>query len=171
MAEYYTNQFGGSRRENSRKKSSIWLTMLDIVISIISVVVAIALLVIFVGRFFEPDKLWYFSLVGLVTPIVYLVAIAVTLYWIIRWRWKMFIFTVVFVAFGWPHISLYYKVKVGKTYGEPRYERGNTKILSYNVRYLRDDEWLAPTTDSIVDFIRRENPDIICFQEIGRAHV
>ena len=165
MAEYYNNQFGDSRRANSRKKSSIWLAMLDIVISIISVVAAIALLVILIGRLFEPDKLWYFSLVGLVTPIIYLVAIAASLYWIIRWRWKMFIFTIAFVAFGWPHVSLYYKVKVGKTYGEPRYERGNTKILSYNVRYLQDEEWRTPTTDSIAEFIRRENPDIICFQE------
>lgn len=165
MAEYYNNQFSGYRRESSRKKRSFWLTMLDIVILIISVVATTTLLVIFVSRFFEPDKLWYFSLVGLITPIIYLVTIAVSLYWIIRWRWKMFIFTAIFVALGWPYVSLYYKIKVGKSYGEPRYERGNTKILSYNIRYLRDDEWLAPTTDSIVDFIRRENPDIICFQE------
>ena len=77
----------------------------------------------------------------------------------------MFIFTAAFVALGWPYVSLYYKVKIGKEYGSPRYERGNIKILSYNVRYLQNEEWTQPTTDSIISIIRAQKPDIICFQE------
>ncbi len=165
MAEYYNNQFGGRRREQSRKRSSLWAVMLDIVVAVISAVAALLLLITFVGRFFEPDKLWYFSLTGLVAPIVYVITIAATLYWIIRWKWRMFLFTFAFVALGLPFISLYYKIHIGKEYGTPRYERGNTKIISYNVRFLYDDEALSYATDSILSFVRSENPDIVCLQE------
>ena len=176
MAEYYNSQLGSnrSRSRNSRQnRRSIWVAMLDIVMTLVSAVAAVAILAIFVSRFFEPEKLWYFSLSGLIAPIVYIVTIASALYWIIRWRWRMFIFTAAFVALGWPYISLYYKVKIGKEYGTPRYERGNIKVLTYNIRYLYDQEWTEPTTDSIVSLIRKENPDIICLQEFpirGEEH-
>ncbi len=171
MAEYYNNQLGGKSRRNSRSQnnSSMWVTILDFVMMFISVIAAVTLLIIFVGRIFEPEKIWYFSLVGLVAPIVYMVAIATTLYWIIRWRWRMFIFMAVFVALGWPHISLYYKMQIGKKYGTPRYERGNIKIISYNTRYFKDELWLNDTTDSIVSLIKRENPDIIAMQEFPKS--
>ena len=170
MAEYYNNQLGGkSSRHTRRPHSSIWVAILDIVMMFISVVTAVTLLIIFIGRFFEPEKIWYFSLVGLVAPIIYMVAIASTLYWIVRWRWRMFIFTALFVALGWPHISLYYKMRIGKEYGSPRYERGNIKILSYNIRFFKDESWQINTTDSILSLIKRENPDIITLQEFPKS--
>ena len=149
------------------------MVMLDVVMVAISAITAIIMLIILGGRIFEPDKLWYFSLTGLISPIIYLIAIALSLYWIIRWRWRMFIFIAVFVAMGWPYVSLYYKMNIGKVYGEPRYERGNLKVVSYNVRHLTDDSWVESTTDSILTFIKGENPDIVCFQEFptkGEEH-
>lgn len=166
MAEYYSNQFGGSRSRDSRqRRRSPWMVMLDVVMIALSVITAIIMLIILGGRIFEPDKLWYFSLTGLISPIIYLVAIALSLYWVIRWRWRMFLFVAVFVAMGWPYVSLYYKMNIGKEYGEPQYERGNIKVLTYNVRYLTDESWTESTTDSILTFVKSENPDIICFQE------
>ena len=174
MAEYYSNQFGSNRsRDSRRRRRSPWMVMLDVVMVAISAITAIIMLIILGGRIFEPDKLWYFSLTGLISPIIYLIAIALSLYWIIRWRWRMFIFVAVFVAMGWPYVSLYYKMNIGKVYGEPRYERGNLKVVSYNVRYLTDDSWVESTTDSILTFIKGENPDIVCFQEFptkGEEH-
>lgn len=166
MAEYYySNQLGGRGGRNAKKRRSVWMAMLDILMSILSIATVFTLVIIFVGRLFEPEKLWYFSLAGLVAPIVYLVATAISLYWIIRWRWRIFCFTAAFVIIGIPYISLYYKAHIGKEYGTPRYEKGNTKILSYNVHYLQNEKWTKPTTDSIVSIIKHENPDIVCFQE------
>ena len=168
MAEYYSSQLSKSRKRgrNSRQpQGSLWMAILDIVMILISVVAAITILTIFIARFFEPEKLWYFSLAGLISPIAYIVAIASALYWIIRWRWRMFIFVAAFIAIGWPYVSLYYKMDIGKEYGTPRYERGNIKVLSYNIRYFQNDKWTKTTTDSIISLVKRENPDIICFQE------
>ncbi len=174
MSEYYNSQLGSNRSRKSRQpRRSLWMAILDIIMVLISVVSAITILIIFLSRFFEPEKLWYFSLAGLVAPIVYVVAIAAALYWIIRWRWRMFIFTAAFVAMGWPYVSLYYNMHIGKEYETPRYERGNIKILSYNVRYFQDEKWIESTTDSIISIVRRKNPDIICFQEFpikGEEH-
>jgi endonuclease/exonuclease/phosphatase family metal-dependent hydrolase len=132
---------------------------------IISVAVSLGILIIFIGRFFEPEKLWYFSLTGLIAPILYLVAIGAALYWIVRWKWRMFIFVTAFVLLGWPYVSLYYKIQIGKEYGTPRYERGNIKVLTYNVHSFKDESWEASTCDSIISLIKSHNPDIICFQE------
>lgn len=166
MAEYYNSALGSSRKRKTRKTGrSLWGAVLDIVMTIISVIAAVAIVIIFVGRLFEPEKLWYFSLAGLVAPIIYIVAIVSALYWIIRWNWRMFIFTAAFVALGLAHVSLYYKVHIGKEYGEPRYERGNIKIMSYNIRYFQDETWTHQNTDSILSLVRKHNPDILCLQE------
>ncbi len=173
MAEYYSSQIsdkGRGRRSRSggsskKEHPSLWALMLDAVMMFVSVVVAIAILIIFIGRFFEPDKLWYFSLAGLVAPIVYLFALGTALYWIVRWRWRMFLFVAAFVALGWPYISLYYKMQIGKEYGTPRYERGNVKVLTYNVRGFLSEDWTISHADTIISLIKSRNPDIICFQE------
>ena len=145
--EYYSSQIGGRRGRGSSRSSrssnssrrSLWAMIFDAVMMLVSVVVAIIILTIFIGRIFEPEKLWYFSLAGLVAPIVYLVAIATTLYWIVRWRWRMVLFLAVFVAIGWPYVSLYYKMQIGKEYGTPRYERGNINSRLYSLAYQKPE--------------------------------
>lgn len=164
MSEYYSSRLDGKRKSDKRKRSSLWGVLLNAVMALVSVITALCILMIFIGRFVPPEKLWYFSLLGLVSPIIYMVAMVSLLYWIIRWEWRMAAFMFLFVFLGLFQVSLYYKIDVTREYEEPDYGRDNIKVLSYNIRQMRDDKW-ALTADSIMAFIGKYSPDIICFQE------
>lgn len=164
MSEYYSSRLDGKRKSDKRKRSSLWGVLLDAVMAVVSLITAFCMLMIFIGRFVPPERLWYFSLLGLFSPIVYMVAMVSLLYWIIRWKWRMAAFMFLFVFVGLFQVPLYYKINVAREYEKPDYGSDNIKVLSYNIRQMRDDKW-ALTTDSIMAFIGKYSPDIICFQE------
>ena len=68
--------------------------------------------------------------------------------------------------FGIGGLSTFYKIEVSRSYGEKSYERSALKIMSYNVRSFIDDKG-ERRLDSIAMFVKKANPDILCFQEMG----
>jgi len=168
MAEYYRNQFGSGRKKRKKTGISFWTIPADIIMVMLSVLSAAGIIIVFIGRFVPPERMWYFSLPALVAPIIYIVALASTLYWIIRWKWIATLAMLVFVVFGMFHVSLYYKLDIAREYGRQNYERGNITVMSYNVRLFRDDNW-TDVADSVTSFVRRQRPDIVCFQEFPTA--
>lgn len=163
MAEYYHNRYGNDRKRK-RNRPPIWALLADTVMAVVSVLAVAGLLAVFIGQFVPPDSMWYFSLPVLVAPLIYMTATAAALYWIIRWKWMAVTAMSVFVVAGLFYVSLFYKLDIARQYGEPAYERGNIKVLSYNVRIFRNDLW-ENCTDSITEFVKRMQPDIVCFQE------
>ena len=168
MAEYYKNQYGNSRNRNKKSHSSLWAIPADIIMYVISAIAAAGIITVFVGRFVPPERMWYFALPALIAPIIYIAALASTLYWIIRWKWAAVITMLVFVVLGLFHVSLYYKLDITREYGQPVYERGNIAVVSYNVRMFRNDAW-ADVTGSTISSVGSLKPDIVCFQEFPTA--
>lgn len=164
MSEYYRNPYGGSRTYGDKKQKSLWMILVDALVWAVSAFAMVALSIVFIGRFVSPEKLWYFPLLGLVTPIIYIVLVLSMLYWIIRWKWGAVTITGIFVLIGLFHVPLYYKLDLTKQYGEPVYDRSCIKILTFNARSCRSDSNMR-TADEVVTLIRSLNPDIICFQE------
>ncbi|HIW52008.1 MAG TPA: endonuclease/exonuclease/phosphatase family protein [Candidatus Alistipes excrementipullorum] len=164
MSEYYSSRLDGKRKSDKRKRNSLWGILLNAVMAVVSVVTAFCMFMIFIGGFVPPEKLWYFSLLGLVSPIIYVLAMVSLLYWIVRWKWRMAAFMMFFVFIGLFRVSLYYKIDITREYEEPQYDRDHIKVLSYNIRQMRNDKWQL-TADSIRKFIADCKPDIICFQE------
>ena len=71
----------------------------------------------------------------------------------------MFI-SVVAILIGWGFVSRYVQLR-GKNI-----ERGDIKVLSYNVQYFKGNgDNRKETADKIVDFLKEQNADIICLQE------
>lgn len=166
MDLYYRDRFGRRQGDNDGedKRTPIWLTIIDIVAAIISLVVIVALIVIFAGQFVSPEKLWYFSLAALAAPLFYITAVAMMLYWIIRWKWIMAVTLAIFVAGGLVYVPLYYRVNLSKTYEDAKPNRNDIKVLTFNLRHLHQDNW-QPSIDSVAVLVEQLNPDIICFQE------
>ena len=162
MAEYYRNPFGNE--DSGRRRHSSWLVIPDILMWAVTAVVLSAMLIILAGRFISPERMWYFSLLGLVAPIVYIAVILTMLYWVIRWKWIPVAITGIFAVIGLFHVSLYYKLDVTKQYGEPSYNKNSIKVLTFNIRSFHNDEWNS-TVDSVARLIQNLNPDIVCFQE------
>ena len=73
----------------------------------------------------------------------------------------MFI-SIVAILVGWSFIPRYIQFK-GKTI-----EKGDIKVLSYNVQnFAGDGNNRSETANKIVDFLKEQNADIICMQEVG----
>lgn len=163
MAQYYHNPFGGGGR-NPKPGRSLWMAIADIVMWLVSLLTAVAFIIIIISRYISPENLWYFSLVGFGAPFIYICLLISTLYWIIRWRWSAAAVMALFAFAGFFYVSLYYKLDLTREYEEPKYDRSAIKVLTYNVRYFYNDSY-KDSSDSVERFILSERPDIICFQE------
>lgn len=74
---------------------------------------------------------------------------------------KYMVVSAVAVLAGWGFVSSYVQLK-GRTI-----ERGDIKVLSYNVQFFNGDGAnQKETADKIVDFLKEQNADIICLQEV-----
>ena len=173
MADYYKTSYtsAGGRRRNQRSAAGL---IVDIVFGIISLVVlSLFLMVIFVPML-DPREYGEISTLGLVAPIIYVVQVLLTLYWIIRWRLLLAVPMILVSLMGVFQLSLFYKLELRRIYTEPnlkpRYDKKALKVMSYNVRSFIDDNG-ERCLDSIVNVIKTLNPDILCLQEMGFSEI
>ena len=164
MAEYYRNPYEFKSEKNESR--SLWLIVSDAIMWIFTLAILAAMFLIFIGRFISPERMWYFSLLGLVAPMVYIALILSMLYWIIRWKGIAIMLTGIFVIIGLFHVSLYYKIDYTKQYGEKSYDRTALKVLTFNTHNFSADNG-SSSLDSVYRLVQTLNPDIICIQEFG----
>lgn len=136
--------------------------------------------------------MWPLAFLGLVFPFFVVVNLVFVLLWISQKKWY-FIISLVVLLIGIKPISRTYQlsgidaqeqtrkgdpgelggVESGTAEsgaadpGTAESGAGDLKILSYNVRVfgLVGNARYGPEQDSIFSLIRRENPDVVCFQE------
>lgn len=163
MAEYYRNPYK-TTGSGTDERRYLWLIVVDAIMYLLSATAVLSMFIILVGRFVSPEKMWYFSLLGLIAPMVYIAVVLSLFYWIIRWKWLPATVTGIFVVLGLFHVPLYYKLDITKQYGEQKYDRNNIKVLTFNVHNFYDENGKS-TVDSVFRFVQSLNPDIVCFQE------
>ncbi len=161
MNQYYYNQT--DRRKPSRRP--LGLVLLDTMMLLVSIISLAALLLTLVTSHYDPAISWVFPIVGLFSPAIYILALLLALYWIIRWRWLYAIFLIIPLVIGAPQISHYAKIETKREF-RPAPRRGVVKLMSYNVRSFINDAGQSSTLD-MVDFLEQQRPDIICFQEFA----
>ena len=157
MEDYYSD----FRRKPKRRGIVMWL--LDTLMSFAMIAVIILSLITLFVPYIAPDSMWYFSLLGLVAPVTYVAVLILTLYWIIRWRWKRAGIMLGFTVLGFFYASLFYRPEIGREYGEQSY-RDAFMIVSYNLRWFYNDDGDSGV-DEVMDFLEKADPDIICLQE------
>lgn len=149
----------------TRKRSGGLMRIFDLGVFALTVVASLLLLCAYVSRYVNPADLWLFAFAGLAAPILYVINIVLTLYWTIRWkRFALFPLAVLLIGVGW--ISLFFRPSLSKNYS-PRNKRA-VVVMSYNAAgFLTDGHDGKPvsTLDSMVAFIGRNKPDILCIQE------
>ena len=159
MAEYYTS--GINRKQKRRKRrstKSLWMLLLDVLFYLFMIFMVVASLMAVIVQYISPAKVGVCSVVALVAPIIYLLDIAVLLYWVIRWRWVWVAVMAVVVFIGTLYAPRYYVADIMRDHTTKYVERHYTKILSYNIK-------CGPTPE-LVDRIKAIQPDIACFQEV-----
>lgn len=160
---YYNNEL---ERAGAKPRRSLVGRIFDLLLTLLSVAVAAALALTYAVPYFNPATVWFFPVLGLAAPGIYLAAVALMLYWIIRWRWLRAGTMMALVVVGLFKVSLFWRPELRRTYGEPDYDRNALKVMTYNVRGFYAEDGRS-SVDSVMRLIETENPDIVCLQEFN----
>ena len=82
--EFYKNDYGSRRGEKPHRSLLMWL--LDLVMTLLTVVVGATMAVTYFVPYVNPAGVWFFPLLGLAAPAIYVATVILALYWVIRWR-------------------------------------------------------------------------------------
>ena len=164
MADYYRTTYGSDRgRKGGRSALG---ALLDIAMLVVTLGVIVLFMMTLIVPKIHPARSEELSTLGLIAPFTYAAVLVLMLYWIARWRIFMSAVMVLFTIIGLFSVSSFYNIELRRSYGAPAPERGELKIMTYNIRSFIDDSG-ANRLDSVAQVIRSVNPDIVCFQEMG----
>lgn len=106
-----------------------------------------------------------FELLKLIIPVFCLINILFFIYWIYFFKWPLFIFIFSF-ALCFSEWVLLYQLPNNAIVSSQGF-----KIMSFNVRNFNVYEWIKEKDipKSIEKFIKKKNPEIICFQEFDKV--
>ncbi|WP_158797135.1 endonuclease/exonuclease/phosphatase family protein [Pedobacter sp. L105] len=142
------------------------LTFLEKIYLLISIVSAIALILGIVAGHTDPRKHVLIAFFGLAYPVLLLVNAGMVLIWAMRGKLLYAIVTAGIIGMGWH--ALIATISFSGEAGEgPKPASDLVRMMTYNVHSFRpydpgNDEL---TKHQMLDLVKDENPDIICFQE------
>jgi endonuclease/exonuclease/phosphatase family metal-dependent hydrolase len=127
----------------------------------VNIFFALTLLISYLAVHISPGVFALPAFFGLAYPYLLLINVIIVITWIALLRFEALI-SVVVIAIGFNHFTNYIKLR------KPSGDKSNTfKVLSYNVRLFNYYETRNGvfSVKKVVDFIKSQNPDIICLQE------
>jgi endonuclease/exonuclease/phosphatase family metal-dependent hydrolase len=139
------------------------------IILILNLLAVAGLGISYLALFLSPEYFWMFAFMGLAYPILLLMNVLFLAFWLVV-RWRRALFSGLIILVGISKVNDLYQWRK-----EPSEEQLNTinaqdsslKVLSYNVRLFDLYNWTEnkQTRNKIMDLIRSQQADILCFQE------
>jgi endonuclease/exonuclease/phosphatase family metal-dependent hydrolase len=116
--------------------------------------------------FLAPKFFPLLSVFTLIMPVMLVLNFLFFVYWLIQLKKQMLISGIVLLL-GITFINKFYKFSETVIEAAP----SDFKLMSYNVRMFNLYEWLPneDVADSIMAFVEKQNPDIVCFQEYSNV--
>ncbi len=133
---------------------------------VLNCLAAAMLLCAYLGAYISPQQFWPFAFFALIFPYLIIVNCAFFIFWLIQLR-KLFLLSFLCILLGWNSLGRLFQFG-NKPLSKKQIEaNAPLKIMSFNVRVFDLYNWKnnAETRNKILDFIKKENPDIINFQE------
>jgi len=124
--------------------------------------VAVLLLLSFILPFLPPKTFSLLAVVNLGVSFLIILNVLFFLYWIFQLKRK-FMLSFVVLLIGYFSFGSLYKFSASKKIENPQ----NMKVMNYNVRLFNLYEWIPEKgiETKIIDFIKRESPDVLSIQE------
>ena len=158
--------YSGYERPSGKSRRSTVMRIVDSVLTLLTLVVGVTMVMTYFVPHVNPGAVWFFPVLGLAAPAVYVASLVLMLYWVIRWRWVRAGMMLVIVAAGLFKVSLFWHPDLRRSYGEPDYDRGAFKVMTYNVRSFYGENGRSSVGD-ILRLIGEQDPDVICLQEFN----
>ncbi|MDR2885442.1 MAG: endonuclease/exonuclease/phosphatase family protein [Rikenellaceae bacterium] len=149
------------RAERPRRR----LSLLDVVMLLLTLLLSALLLLSYAAPITDPNSAWVFAILGLGAPVLYMVNLAMALYWMLRWKGYFFI-PVVILLLGLGNLTLFFRPSLRKHYEGGQAEKPAFTVMTYNVEgFLNHAAGGAPEMDTVSSLILAQRPDIVCIQE------
>lgn len=80
MASDYYNEYGGG--SSGKRRRSLVMRLVDLVLTLVTLVVGVTMVLTYFVPYVDPGRVWFFPVLGLAAPAVYVASVVLTLYWI-----------------------------------------------------------------------------------------
>lgn len=122
--------------------------------------------------YLNPAKYWVIGVLGLGFPITTLIMVVLLIFWLIlrsRWAWLPLVMLII----GYQQISAFFATSLPAEFKKEK--KGNTlRILDWNVshwdEYNKNRKNGQTYRDKMMELIKAQNADILCFQEFFESH-
>jgi endonuclease/exonuclease/phosphatase family metal-dependent hydrolase len=133
---------------------------------IANIFAVISLLISYLASYSDPASLWITSFFGLAYPAILIINVLFIVYWLIRWP-RFALISAIAILAGWSVILNYIGFRENTAIMVPKSSESFIRIMTYNVHNFKQfgDKNDQFTKDQILNVIRNEQPDVICFQE------
>ncbi|MBQ2364408.1 MAG: endonuclease/exonuclease/phosphatase family protein [Alistipes sp.] len=156
---------GRYSKDGTRRRSSLLGTALYVGFMLLSAALVIALIIAYISPHTSPSSLGSLTIVGIFAPMIYITVVLCMLLWVVLQRWIFAGVMLVALLPGISDIPKYYKIAFTREV-EQTISKKSFKLMSYNVRGLRDDNG-DKFLDKLVEWFNTEGvPDILCLQEL-----
>ncbi len=110
-------------------------------------------------------SLFNFPILNLFIPLLIVINIIFFISWLLRIKWPFLMFIIAFLI-GYSEWGLLYQFPRNTK----QISSDTFKVMSYNVRLFNRYDWISDidAPKEIENFINKEKPDIICFQEYSK---
>lgn len=133
----------------------------------INIVAAVALVSTYATPFISPQTWWIPALTGLLYPPLLLVNVGFILFWLYR-RSRYVFLSLLVVLSGYHLLRPAFACHLSSwTSVVPQSDSSVVRLMSYNVKNFDLYNWTknAEARGKMMELIRQQKPDIICFQE------
>lgn len=132
----------------------------------LNILAVLALLLSYLASYVDPGKFWVISFFGLAYPAILIINILFVVYWLLRMP-KLALISGLTILAGWSVILNYIGFRESTAIMVPKSSESFIRVMSYNVHNFKQfgDNNDRLTKEQILDIIRKEQPDVVCFQE------
>ena len=132
---------------------------------ILNFLAVLLLLLSYLAPVVNPEKFVIPSYLGLIFPYIVLLNLLFVIGWVMASKWY-FIISIFFLLTGYKVLNRAIPYRTNAT---ELTAPGSVKIMSYNVRVFNRYGWKDKgSAVDVAEFIRSENPDILCIQEFAK---
>ena len=141
-------------------------TFLNVLMQIIGIILAGALILGASAGRLDPRDYKYIPFFGLAYPYLLLLNLLFVGWWCVRKRWDLVFGTMLVIVLGWSTLNATFGIFGDKGEGV-KSDPDALRMMTYNVHSFMPyaEKNIEPVKQQMLELIRTENPDIICFQE------
>lgn len=135
------------------------------IVVIIYLFFAFSLVLSYLAKFISPETFWIPAFLGMGYPFILILNVLFLFYWLIRRKKIWIIVSLIIILAGWNDMRRLYQLRAS-TENYVRTEN-DISVMTFNVRVFDLYNWThnKETRNQIVEFLKEEKPDILCFQE------